>query len=88
MLLQFIIIIFIIFFLSILLWNKSKIKFPSETLKFKFDSGKELPSLFSLIPSILFGAIFKKQGKLYSGFKDFPNVEIIIGPTKYDLILY
>lgn len=62
---------------------RSTIKPPKDgVVRVSWKDRHSLPSLASRVPLVLMGALFKKEGKFYSGFKDFPETHLQIGTSE------
>jgi hypothetical protein len=62
---------------------RSSIKPPKDgVVRVQWKDRSSLPSLSSRVPLVLVGALFKKEGKFYPGFKDFPETHIEIGASE------
>jgi len=69
-----------------LLVLRSSIKAPKDGIVRKaWANRKALPSLMSRVPHVLIGAMFKKEGRLYPGFKDFPETHFEIGSSEMEV---
>lgn len=61
----------------------ASIKPSKGAIRISYKDRNSLPSLMSRIPLVLLGAMFKKEGRLYPGFKEFPETHIEIGSSEY-----